>query len=158
MLIMGIDPGTATTGYGIIEIKNKAYRCIEYGTIKTSKETKQEERLKIINTKVNDLLKEYQPQALAVETIYFFKNSKTAIPVSHARGVVLMAAAEQSIPVYEFTPLQAKSATVGHGRASKKQVQEMVKLLLSLDEIPRPNDAADALAIAICCARMQNKI
>ncbi len=150
MIILGIDPGTATTGYGLIKICNKDYTCLDYGVIETSPQNKQEDRLKIINDEINVIIKKYQPNVLAIESLFFFKNSKTAIPVSQARGVVLMAAAQKKIPVYEFTPLQAKMAIVGYGRADKKQVQEMVKRILNLKEIPKPDDASDALAIAIC--------
>lgn len=158
MIIIGIDPGTATTGYGVVKIDNKSYNCVDYGVIRTPKDLEQQKRLAMINSEIGNLLDRYRPKALAIETIYFFKNSKTAIPVSHARGVILMTTAQKNIPVYEFTPLQAKSAVVGYGRADKNQVQEMVKIILRLKEIPRPNDAADALAIAICCIRKHYKM
>ena len=148
--IMGIDPGTATTGYGIINAQNKEFNCIDYGVIKTSAQWKAEDRLNKIKDDLSELIERYQPSVLAVESLFFFKNAKTIIPVSQARGVILMTASLNQIPVYEYTPLQAKMATVGYGRAEKKQVQEMVKILLELDTIPKPDDAADALAIAIC--------
>ncbi len=152
MIILGIDPGTATTGYGLIKKEGNKCACLNYGIIKTCPSLKQEERLEIINNEFLDLIKKNQPNVLAIESLYFFKNSKTAIPVSQARGIILMAASQKNIPVYEFTPLQAKMATVGYGRADKKQVQEMVKIILELEEIPKPDDASDALAVAICYA------
>ena len=153
MTILGIDPGTATTGFGLIESSPKI-KHLDHGCIKTSPKLPAEQRLKEIHQKLSIIIKEYQPDALAIETLYFFKNLKTAMPVSEARGVILLAAAQKKIPIYEFTPLQAKMAVVGYGRAEKKQVQEMVKLLLDLEEIPKPDDSADALAIAICHSRM----
>jgi crossover junction endodeoxyribonuclease RuvC len=156
MIILGIDPGTATTGFGIIE-KGKKLKCLAYGLIQTSSSLPAAERLKILNNKLNKLIKKYKPGALAVENIYFFKNLKTAMPVSQAKGVILLTAAKKNIPVYEFTPLQAKMTVVGYGRAEKKQVQEMVKILLNLEKTPRPDDAADALAIAICCVKALDK-
>lgn len=150
MIILGADPGTATSGYGLIKKEGRDCFCLGYGTIKTSSKAKQEDRLKIINSEFLDLIEKHKPNVLAIESLYFFKNSKTVIPVGQARGVILMAAAQKNIPVYEFTPLQAKMATVGYGRAEKKQVQEMVKRILNLEEIPKPDDAADALAVAIC--------
>lgn len=155
MIILGIDPGTATTGYGVIQkIKKTAkgqgeIKCLGYGIISTSPSMSDGERLKKLHLEISRLIKKYKPMVFAVENIYFFKNLKTAFPVSQAKGVILLAAADKKIPIYEFTPLQAKMATTGYGRADKKQVQKMVKVLLGLKEIPRPDDAADALAIAI---------
>ncbi len=158
MIIIGIDPGTATTGYGVIKAINRdSLDCIDYGVIETSAGLPLQERLKLINDDFISLIKKYQPDAVAIESIFFFKNAKTIIPVSQARGIFMMVAAQENIPIHEFTPLQAKMATVGYGRAQKKQVQEMVKLLLNLDQIPKPDDAADALAIAICCASLSCK-
>lgn len=152
MIIIGIDPGTATTGYGVIKGDRDGHICLDYGVIETSKDWSEQDRLEKINNEVDDLIKRYKPNALAIESLYFFKNSKTVIPVSQSKGVVLMTASKNKIPVFEFTPLQAKMATVGYGRADKKQVQEMIKRILNLEEIPKPDDASDALAIAICCA------
>ncbi|MCD5384819.1 MAG: crossover junction endodeoxyribonuclease RuvC [Candidatus Pacebacteria bacterium] len=150
MIIIGIDPGTATTGYGIIKIEDKEHKCLDYGVINTSPKWSVGDRLYKIGVDLSDVLEKYNPDVLAIESLFFFKNVKTAIPVSQARGVILMIAAKKEIKTYEYTPLQAKMATVGYGRAEKKQIQEMVKILLNLDEVPKPNDAADALAIAIC--------
>ena len=154
MIILGIDPGTARTGFGIIKKtkdKNKL-KTIYYGCITTDSTLSDGKRLKIINDELNKLIKKYQPDILTVENVYFFKNLKTAMPVSQAKGVILLTAAKKKIPVYEFTPLQVKMTIVGYGRADKKQIQKIVKVLLNLKEVPRPDDAADALAIAICCA------
>jgi len=157
MIILGIDPGTATTGFGVIkktryrkgtEINN--LKCLGFGCIKTAPGSPTGQRLKQLSYQLNKLIKEYKPDVLAVENVYFFKNIKTALPVSQAKGVILLAAAQRKIPVYEFAPLQVKMAVTGYGRAEKKQVQEMVKILLNLKDVPRPDDAADALAIAIC--------
>ncbi len=154
MIIIGIDPGTATTGYGVIKMEKADPQCVSYGLIETSPSLAASERLKIINNELNKLIKKYRPQAIAVENLFFFKNLKTAMPVSQARGVILMTAAKKKIPIYEFTPLQVKMTMTGYGKAEKKQIQKIVKILLDLKEIPKPDDAADALAIAICCSRV----
>jgi crossover junction endodeoxyribonuclease RuvC len=155
MKIIGIDPGTAIIGYGVIEklkIQNQKLKVINYGCIKTSVDLSTAERLVVLNKELEKLLKKHKPGAIAVEDIFFFKNLKTAIKVSQARGVILFTAANLNIPIYEYTPLQVKQAVTTYGRAEKIQVQKMVKILLNLKEIPKPDDAADALAIAICCA------
>lgn len=164
MIILGIDPGVAKVGYGVIsKIQNPKSKtqgrlgCLDYGLIQTSPSLEMAERLKKINNELNKLIKKYQPGALAVENLYFFKNIKTALPVSQAKGVILLAAAKKNIPIYEFTPLQAKMTVAGYGKADKKQVQEMIKILLNLKKVPKPDDAADALAVAICCARSLDK-
>ena len=156
MIILGIDPGLATTGYGVIKkVKKNGDKnnliCLGYGCIKTSPNLSIGDRLKKINNQLVKLINTYNPEILAIENLYFFKNLKTAIPVSQSKGIVLLKAAQKKIPVYEVTPLQAKMAVTGYGRADKKQVQRMVKVLLNLPEIPRPDDAADALAIAFSC-------
>jgi len=155
MIILGIDPGTAATGYGLIK-KNGELKSIEYGCIKTSASLTTAERLKELNNQLNALIEKYKPDMLAVEDLFFFKNLKTAIKVSQARGVILLAAAKLNIPVFECTPLQVKQAITSYGRAEKIQVQKMVKVLLNLKEIPKPDDASDALAVAICCANSVN--
>ena len=157
MIILGIDPGVATTGYGVVRMIEKrkgqkdSYSCIEYGAIKTEPKTPMPERLKKINKALAVLIKKNKPQVLAVENVYFFKNLKTAMPVSQVKGVILLNAAIANIPVYEFTPLQIKMTMTGYGRAEKFQVQEMVKRELKLEGALKPDDAADALATAICC-------
>jgi crossover junction endodeoxyribonuclease RuvC len=154
MIILGIDPGTAIVGFGLIEkeTKSQKLKLIKYGCIETSAKFSTAERLKIIHEELEFLLKKHKPDIVAVEDIFFFKNLKTAIKVSQARGVILLTIAENKIVIAEFTPLQIKQAVACYGRAEKAQVQRMVKTLLGLNEIPKPDDAADALAVAICCA------
>ena len=152
MKILGIDPGTAIIGFGLIEKNKSNLRLIKYGCIKTSANLSTAERLNVLHKELSSLLKKYKPDIVAVEDIFFFKNLKTAIKVSQARGVILLTIAKARIPVAEFTPLQVKQAVACYGRAEKIQVQKMVKTLLNLKEIPKPDDAADALAVAICCA------
>lgn len=153
MTILGIDPGTATTGFGLIKRDKKHnLKLLEYGCIKTSSNLSTAERLNSLQKKLNSLLKKYKPDIAAVEDIFFFKNLKTAIKVSQARGVILLTAIRAKCRIEEYTPLQVKQAVHTYGRADKKQVQQMVKVILNLKQIPKPDDAADALAIAICCA------
>jgi len=156
MIILGIDPGTATTGYGVIKKLNYSklktknhFRCLNYGLIQTSPFLSTPERLKKINNELSKLIKKHQPNALAVEKVYFFKNLKTVIPVSQAEGVILLTAAKNKIPVYEFTPLQVKLAITKFGWAEKKLVQKKIKTLLNLRVAPKSDDAADALAVAL---------
>jgi len=154
-LILGIDPGTATTGYGIISIENRnlQVKAVEYGSILTEKVLPLAERLFIIFQEIDRLLKTYHPAEVAVEEIFFNKNAKTAISVGEARGVIMLSAAMHSIPVFEYTPLQVKQSVVGYGRAKKEQVIYMVKTILSLqNQHLGPDDVADALAVAICHA------
>ncbi len=152
MIIMGIDPGSAATGYGLIKKLPDKLKIIDYGCIKTETKFSTAERLKKIDQQLAKLIRKHKPKRIAVEDIFFFKNLKTAVKVSQARGVILAGAARLKEPVIEYTPLQIKQAVTGYGRADKKQVQKMVKVLLNLKEIPQPDDAADALATAICCA------
>lgn len=156
MIILGIDPGTASVGYGVIE-KNRSsklktkncFKCLDYGVIKTTPSLTTPNRLKKINNELSKLIKKHRPEILVFETLYLFKNFKTVISVSQAGGVILLTAAKNKLPVYEFTPLQVKLAVSGFGRAEKEVVQKKIKLLLKLKEIPKPDDAADALAIAL---------
>ncbi len=150
MIILGIDPGTAITGYGVVEYLGNHYRIVEYGIISSAKTEKPASRLNKIYNGIKQLIDTHKPDYVAVEELFFNKNVKTALQVGQARGVVLLAAQRKEVAIYEYTPLQVKQAVVGYGRAEKKQVQFMVKALLNLAEIPRPDDAADALAIAIC--------
>jgi len=152
MKILGIDPGTALIGIGLIEYKNKKLSLCAYGCLKTKRQESTAKRLVDLFNQLSGVIKKYQPDLIAVEEIFFFKNLKTAINVSQARGVILLAAAKQKIKICEYTPLEVKQALTGYGRADKKQIQQMVKTLLALKEIPKPDDAADALATAICCA------
>lgn len=156
MIIVGIDPGYAIVGVGIIRyIKNKL-NMIEYGAITTRAHTKTTQRLQIIYEKINEVFDEYKPDAVAIEELFFNSNAKTAIAVAQARGVLLTASANKGIPVYEYTPLQIKQAVTGYGRADKQQMQQMVKMLLNLNVVPKPDDAADALAVGICHAHSYN--
>lgn len=155
MIILGIDPGYAITGYAIIEVnsKTKTTALIDYGCILTSSKDIFSKRLLIVYNGVRDIIEKYNPDKMAIENIYFAKNTKTAIKVSEARGVITLAATIKNIDVLGFTPLQVKQALTGYGRASKSQIQQMVKNILKLKSIPRPDDAADALAIALTCAQ-----
>ncbi|MBI9045578.1 MAG: crossover junction endodeoxyribonuclease RuvC [Anaerolineaceae bacterium] len=151
MIVVGIDPGTAITGYAFIkELKDGSLEVLDYGVITTPAKQALEIRLLKIHQELNKLVALHQPQSGAVESLFFQKNVKTALSVGHARGVVLLAFAEAGLPVTDYTPLQVKQAVVGYGKADKHQVQHMVKALLGLEDIPRPDDAADALAVAIC--------
>lgn len=152
MIILGIDPGIADTGYGVIRAEKQKLTCLDYGSIKTMAKTELADRLEIISQELNKIIKKYQPDLTAVEELFFCKNVKTALIVGQARGVILLTAKQNKIPVVEFTPLQVKQAVSTYGRAEKIQVQKMVKLLLDLKEIPQSDDAADALAVAICAA------
>ncbi|MFN2363212.1 MAG: crossover junction endodeoxyribonuclease RuvC [Halarsenatibacteraceae bacterium] len=150
MKIMGIDPGLAALGYAFVEKNNNSFQLIEYDVIETSSDLTDVKRLKKIYERLQNLIKDNQPDCMAVEELFFNKNVKTAIRVGQARGVILLAGADAGLKVSEYTPLQVKQAVVGYGRASKHQVQHMVKALLNLESIPEPDDAADALAVAIC--------
>ena len=150
MRILGVDPGTAITGSGIIDCENGESVLVEAGVIRTPAKQALELRLKTIYGEITHLIADYQPQQVAIEQLYFAKNVTTAISVSHSRGIILLAAANGGLTVVDYTPLQVKLALTGYGRAEKKQMQEMVKTLLKLARIPKPDDAADALAVAIC--------
>lgn len=163
MITLGIDPGTAIMGYGLVEsgvavpaARNArasggdTLRLVEYGALYTPANTPLSERLPQLYKGLTDLIAEYKPDAFAIEELFFNKNVRTALAVGHARGIAILAAAHAGLRVGEYTPLQVKQAVVGYGRASKEQVQVMVQLLLNMDHIPRPDDAADALAVAIC--------
>jgi len=158
MIILGVDPGFAITGYGIVEYAGNKFRVLDVGVISTEAGLALSGRLLAISEGLDDLIGRYKPDAMAVEELFFNTNVKTAIKVGHGRGVALLAAAKAGINVYEYTPLQVKQAVVGYGRAKKEQVQQMVKLLLHLEKIPKPDDAADALAIAICHAHSSGSI
>lgn len=148
MIILGIDPGSARTGYGIIK-KTKPFKCLGYGVIETSPLFSAADRLKTLNSELLKIIKTYQPNIIVVERIYFFRNLKTIIPVSQAKGVILFTAAKKNLPIFELTPLQVKLAITGYGWSEKKIVQKKVKSMLSLGEALKSDDAADALAIAI---------
>jgi crossover junction endodeoxyribonuclease RuvC len=150
MIILGVDPGTATTGYGLIEEKAGNVSLIDFGVILTKPTHTLEQRLEILYDQLSDIIDKYNPDEIAIEELFFSTNVKTAMSVSHARGVILLATQKAGIPMSEYTPNQVKNAICGYGGADKKQVQKMVQMLLKLTEIPQPDDAADALAIAIC--------
>lgn len=150
MLIMGIDPGIAISGYGIISNENGKPYIVDYGTIRTSPKVSIPERLRILHNSYLELIDNYKPDAIAVEELFFNKNAKTIISVGQARGVALLSAALSNIDVYEYTPLQVKQAIVGYGHADKIQVQQMIKIYFDMNELPKPDDAADALAVALC--------
>lgn len=154
MTILGIDPGTATTGFGIIkQEKNKTeFRILEYGIISTDKKFSDSKRLSILGGDLESLIKKYRPDAVGVEKLFFTTNQKTAMTVSQARGVVLYTSEKHHLPILEFTPLQVKNFICGYGKADKKQVQYVVQKTFGLKKIPKPDDAADALAIALCAA------
>jgi len=152
VIILGIDPGTAALGYGVIERTGGRLRAIDHGCLVTSPDLPMPERLLAIHGLLDDLLALHQPAIVAVERLFFSRNAQTAIAVGQARGVVLLAAAQHGRPVREATPNEVKSAIAGYGAADKEQVQRMVQLVLGMAELPRPNDAADALAIAVCVA------
>lgn len=157
MIVLGIDPGTAIMGFGLIDYQNSKHKPLAYGVIRTSKDDKTEDRLKQLFHGVNRLLDEYKPDVMAVEELFFNRNTTTAITVGQARGVALLAAGLRDIPVGEYTPLQVKQAVVGYGRAEKHQVQYMLTKILGLQETPKPDDAADALAIAVCYCQFGGK-
>ena len=152
MIILGIDPGIAIVGYGIIEYKNNKFKVIDYGAIFTPASTSTTKRLEKIYKGIDILIKNYNIDEVGIEELFFNKNVKTAITVAQARGVILLACSHNDKPIYEYTPLQVKQGVVGYGRAKKLQVQQMVEIILNLKEIPKPDDVADALAVAICHA------
>lgn len=152
MVIIGIDPGFAITGYGIIQYDNNRFRVLDYGAITTKSGLKLSERLLTLNNKLEELIACYNPDVFAIEELFFNKNIKTALNVGHGRGVVLLVAARNNKEIFEYTPLQVKQSVVGYGRAEKTQIQQMVKMILNLREIPKPDDVADALAVAVCHA------
>lgn len=149
---MGIDPGVAKLGFGVIEKKGNSLLLIDYGVISTNPKSQQAERLQTLHEEISRFIKKFKPKLAVIEKLFFFKNLKTALPVSEARGVILLAAAEQKIKILELTPLQIKMGVCGYGRADKQQVQKMLKEILCLDKPPKPDDAADALAAALCGA------
>lgn len=156
MRIIGIDPGYAIVGFGIIEYNKSSFSTVQYGAITTPADMDFNSRLKVIYDDLCSVLDSFRPEYLAIERLYFTSNQKTAIAVAEARGVTLLAARQRNIPIYEYTPLQVKQSVTGYGKAIKKQVQEMTKRILNLPEIPKPDDTADALAIAVCHAHSYN--
>jgi len=158
LIILGIDPGVATVGFGIISETGGAPKPQRFGVITTPAGMRLALRLTQIHADVSELIKTFRPDAIAVEELFFNTNLKTAIAVAHGRAAVILAGEEQGIPMYEYTPLQVKKAVVGYGHATKKQVMDMVRRLLDMPSPPKPDDAADALAVAICHARFANSL
>ena len=158
MVVLGIDPGVATVGFGIISETGGNPKYKRCGVITTPAGMRLALRLKQINDDVSELIKAFKPDAIAVEELFFNTNQKTALTVAQGRAAIILAGEEHGIPMFEYTPLQVKKAVAGYGRATKNQVMEMVKRLLSLEQLPKPDDAADALAIAICHARFANSL
>ncbi len=150
MVILGIDPGYAIVGYGVIAYRNNHFTVVDYGAITTDAKTPFNERLEIIYDELTAIIEKYSPEAMAIEKVFYNSNAKTVIDVSQARGVIMLAAQKKGLPAYEYTPLQVKQSVVGYGRAEKKQVQEMIRRILGLEKVPKPDDTADALAMAVC--------
>ena len=149
MIVLGIDPGSSLVGYGIVENEKNKIRCLEYGTIEPI-EKEQSQRLVFIFNKVKEVIKKFKPEFVVVEELFFFKNQKTGIRVAEARGVIVLACSLANVPVIKLGPLEVKKAISGYGMADKSGIQKIVRMLLNLEEIPKPDDAADALALAIC--------
>ncbi len=152
MIILGIDPGVASVGYGVVEYVGNKFRPIDFGTFHTPAKTELSYRLRLIYEFLTELIAKHKVDIMSVEELFFNTNITTGIAVSHARGVILLAGENAGVKLVEFTPLQVKQAVVGYGKAEKKQVQHMTKIILNLPSVPRPDDTADALALAICCA------
>jgi crossover junction endodeoxyribonuclease RuvC len=155
LIVLGIDPGTAATGYGVVERSGSRLRAVDYGCLETLSTQELPRRLLEIHQAITELITTHQPQMLGVERLFFNRNVQTAFAVGQARGVVLLAAAEAGLPVFEYGPHEVKMAVTGYGRADKAQVQRMVQVVLGMAVLPRPDDAADALAVAICLAHAQ---
>lgn len=150
MVIMGIDPGFAITGYGIVKYEGNKFTPIDYGAITTESSMELPKRLLHLHNGLRELIDRYKPSAISIEELFFNKNIKTALTVGHGRGVAVLAAAQSGIDVFEYTPLQVKQSVVGYGRAEKAQMQQMIKIILNLSKVPKPDDVADALAVAVC--------
>ena len=158
LLVLGIDPGTAICGYGLVKMDGSRLYAVEYGAILTSPKMRPQDRLLKIHRELTDIVQKYKPDVMGVEQLFFNRNVTTAIPVGQARGIVLLVAAENNIELVERTPLQIKQSVVGYGRASKEQIMYMVTKILNLPQPPKPDDVADALAAAICTTHCMNSI
>ena len=156
--ILGIDPGIAIVGFGVIEFDNMHFKVVDYGAITSPAHTSVPSRLKMIYDDLTYVIEKYKPDEMAIEELFYNNNAKTVINVGQARGVLILAGENHNLPVFEYTPLQVKQGVVGYGRAEKHQVMEMVKSLLSLKAVPKPDDTADALAIAICDGHYSDSI
>ena len=157
MVTLGIDPGLAIVGFGVLEgagSGNGQLRHLRHGAVTTKAGEKLEDRLRVIYEDMTELIETFKPDHMAIEELYFGKNVTTGLPVAHARGVILLAAARAGLPVFVYKPMQVKQSVVGYGKAEKKQVMEMTRQILKLEKLPRPDDAADALAIALCHCNM----
>ncbi|MCR8655733.1 crossover junction endodeoxyribonuclease RuvC [Paenibacillus endoradicis] len=152
MRVLGIDPGIAIVGFGFVDKEGHKLTPVQYGAIQTEAHTPQEDRLLQVYESAGALMDKYKPDSVAIEKLFFNRNVTTAFAVGEARGVIILAAAQRGLPIAEYTPLQVKQAVVGYGKAEKRQVQEMVKMFLKLSSVPKPDDVADALAVAICHA------
>lgn len=150
MLVLGIDPGTAATGYGLVREDDAVLSLLDCGVITTAAGEEPAHRLRTIYQGLTEVIRRHQPDAAAVEELFFSRNVRTALSVGQARGVTLLALADAGLPIHEYKPLQVKQAITGYGGADKRQVQDMVRLLLNLDRVPEPDDAADAVAVAVC--------
>jgi crossover junction endodeoxyribonuclease RuvC len=157
LIVLGIDPGYAITGYGVVAYRNNHFDCLDYGVIRTQAHDPFPERLLSINNRLERLIDQWKPDAVAVEELFFSRNTTTAIGTAQARGVAVLSGARAGLLVFEYTPMQVKLAVSGYGKADKQQVQQMVRVLLNLQDIPKPDDAADALAVAICHAHSGNR-
>lgn len=153
LVILGIDPGYAIVGFGVLEFVRNEFRVLGFGAITTTPDMPFEQRLRIINDDMTEIINKYNPDCLAIEKLFFNTNQKTVIDVAQARGVTILPAVKAGIPIFEYTPLQVKNAVTGFGRAQKKQVQEMIRRTLNLKEVPKPDDTADALGLAITHGR-----
>ena len=158
MRIVGIDPGYAIVGYGAVDFAGNRFKTVDFGAVTTQAGTPFEQRLLAIDRELTAFFEKTRPEAVAIEKLFFNSNQKTAIDVAQARGVIVAAAARLGIPIFEYTPLQVKMAVVGYGRAEKKQVMEMTRIILGFDKVPKPDDTADALAIAICHAHTSSSL
>lgn len=152
MIILGIDPGIALVGYGVVQYEGNTIRCLEYGCIETFAHTPIGERLEIIDRELNQIIEEHHPDEMAFEELFFYSNKTTAMMVAQARGVEVLAGIRHGLPIYEYTPMQIKQALTGYGRAGKLQMQQSIQQLLRLSVLPKPDDAADGLAVAVCHA------
>ena len=158
MVILGIDPGYAIVGWGVIDYTANRFKVLDFGAVLTNAGTPFNERLEAVFDGVNEIINRYQPEAMAIEKLFYNTNAKTVIDVAQARGVINLAAVKNSVEIFEYTPLQVKQSVVGYGRAEKKQVQEMTRVILKLEKIPKPDDTADALAMAICHAHASGSL
>jgi crossover junction endodeoxyribonuclease RuvC len=150
VLVLGVDPGTAITGYGLVHERDDGLSLVECGVVTTPSSQPLPERLQTIYRGLSDVIRKCKPEEAAVEELFFSRNVRTALSVGHARGVALLALADAGLPIYEYKPLEIKQAVAGYGGADKQQVQEMVRMLLNLERVPQPDDAADAAAVAVC--------